>query len=246
MSENQQNVNEEWEREVLVEKKPVMSLGNKVVKIFTSPYEVFENLMDHPKILLPLIVVCILGLISTLASMPFSQKVAENMIAIYEQYGIPTAGADTFTGVVGIVTAPLTILVGWALFSVLYWIAARIFQVKVSINQVFSVYAHTLIVQYGISIITMALNSFVFKSGVDFFSLGVILPNMDVTSTLYYFLQYFSLPMLWSLVLTGLGLSYLGKKKAFMGVLSVFLCYSAIAYGMSFMATLAFRMFVPS
>lgn len=247
MSENfQQNGNEEWEREVVVEKKPVMSIGNKAVKIFTSPYDVFENIMDHPKLLLPLLVVCVLGILSTLASMPFTQKMTENMVAIYEQYGIPMGSTSAFTGISGVVLSPLSIMVGWALLSVFYWIAARIFQIKVSITQVFSVYAHALIIQYGVSIITMLLNSYVFKSGIDFFSLGVLLPNMDVTSTLYYFLQYFSLPMLWSLVVVGLGLAYLGKKKPFIGILSVFACYSIIAYSMSFMATLAFRMFVPS
>lgn len=229
------------EREYVVEKPAVMPLTQKVINIFTSPYKVFDNLVDHPKILGALVLVCIFTVLSGLVGLPFMEKSLHNVGMIYEQLGIDNPYTDLRgTAIQSSLLSPLTIILGWAMFSVFLWLSAKIFKIKLSIKKVFSLYAHTLIIQSIVAIFSSILNSYVLNTGVDIFSFAILYPTGNMSSFVYNMLLLINLPALWVNILTGLGLSRMAGKKPVNGLLATFMIYILTILILASAATMPF------
>lgn len=239
------NFNTNVEHEVFVEKKPLMPIHEKFIKMFISPNEVFENLVDHPKMFAPVLIAFVLAIIVAIIQIPFTQMAAESVNKVYEQMGImmpQTDASNNLTTIITIAVMPLSVLFGWALNSVLYWITSRIFGIKVTLKNVFAVVAHVFLVQYLLLIPVMAVNSYLIKSGIDSFSLAVFLPGLSATNFMYYFAQGISLVAIWTIILTGMGIAKLGNNKAIKGILAVGIIYLISIAASSYMPILSLNM----
>lgn len=211
-----------YEHEVFVEKQPLMPIHKKIVNLIISPGEVFENLKTHPKILVPILVTIVLSLIYTFVATPYTQLTLENLNEVYRQMGVNLdLTANATAGFMQYFSIPIGILFTFALSGIFNWIAVRITGVKISIKDTYAVTAHVLILQYILLVITMAINSYVVKTGVDVFSLAILMKGLTAKDFMYFFSQGVSLVAIWTIILTGFGIAKVANVKAIRGIIPI-------------------------
>jgi len=208
-----------------------MPIVPRILGIFTSPGEVFQNIKVHPVILPPLLVAIIIGLITA----PFGAQMTSitnqelSHISI-ERYGFDAFGFATLVDEYGespldalmdtlgvasfVLSAVFTPLLSAAIAAVGLFVLSKIARGTAKIGQLFSMYLHVYVVTAlgGLiaTVIMMSTGNFL-----DLTSLAaVLMPHGRIDMVSFNILSAISIFSIWVTILTYIGVKILNEFSA--------------------------------
>ncbi|KAE9637144.1 YIP1 family protein [Defluviitalea raffinosedens] len=204
----------------VAEEQPLGFLS-KLVKIFTSPTEVLENISHYPKILMPLIYSSVIMIITYFIRMPLLEITQKKVSDLYlQKYGIDMSQnlqASDSINYISAFLAPISIIVMWAIGGLFLWLLVKIFGGKSSVKQILSLYAHVMMISVTGSLIAAPIG-LLLNTDIIIFSPVVFMPNGDISSFLYNFLMLAEVFSIWSMIIAGLGISILNEFSKVKGI----------------------------
>ncbi len=225
---------------------------DRIVSIFAAPAKLFENLRLYPKMLAPFVIFIIMGIISGVLTIKYTEITSQAQKPILEEkYGadfaeymtdnsdlsaiISVAQVDSSTlSMVSAVSGALSFLstytISGFISAFIYSMFAKFFKGEPKFINIASMIYHILIIDAVGSTLILII-SVIFNTPVNMFSLAAFSGNAGYASPLYDLLSSISVFSLWYYALVILGLKNvcsLPVKKAF------------ITAGIIFIATLIF------
>lgn len=214
-----------------------MNFFQKLIKIFTVPSEVIQDIKESPKFILPFIYVFVVTVITKIIQRPMIELQQQEIQNLYlERYGV-----DIFSlsqkGLINsnsIVTNVFGSLIGlwvvWLISSVFLLIVSKILKGKSTYKQLLSLVIHAGMLTSTLTLIATPVDLLLNRSS-TVFSLSVLYPGGNMTSFLYNILSAMTLFSIWAVIFKGMGLYILNdfsKKKGYLA--SVFLYIFSILF----------------
>jgi hypothetical protein len=205
-----------------------------MLNIFFSPAKVFEKIKEKPEWLIPMIIVLVVILLSTVITVFLTKDTAlaqqEDAMRERGMSDEQIEQAKIFIGgpiaaVLGGVFAVIITVVILLVFSLLINVLIPIFGGASSFKTVFSVVSHAALVRIPsmiVRIILILLTKSLYVSA----SLALLAPGLGKSSFAYRILAGFDGFVIWEMALVALGISVtnnLSKKNAFILILLIFL-----------------------
>jgi len=200
-----------------------MTIGTKMVAVFTSPKKAFEAVAEKPDWLAPLILSILIGILVTLVVYPSVIKplIVEKAMEQMRDQGVPDDRIEEAMDVIsgpkmfiitlaqGVITTPILLLI---LSGILFG-AFSLFSGQARFVQVFSAFAYSGLISSlgGIVKGTLMWTQQSIHVGT---SLALLLSEDMSKTFLFRLLGHFDLFTLWQLVVLIIGLSVIYKWKA--------------------------------
>lgn len=212
-----------------MEETKQMGFFEKVLKIFTSPTQVFTELKDNPKVLQPILFLIVLSILVVAISGPVNQIVQTKMLTLMsEKYGMNIPQTSVASGsssiIIGAVFAPVGLLIGLLFISLLYWAFSKALKGKSTYKQVFCVAVYSSIITYVFSLISIAL-CLLMNTDVNPLSFGVLFPNGTYDSFVYDLLISITLYGIWAAIVSAIGLAVVNEFSKVKGYVITFSFY---------------------
>jgi len=210
----------------------------KVIKIFTSPTQVFTEIKENPKVLKPILFLIVASIVVVLLSGTVNQiaqtKMMNLMVEKYDM-NIPqnTQTNNQTTMIIGAVFTPVMLLIVLSFSALLYWALSKMLKGKATYKQVFCVCAYSSIIMYVFSIVSVIICT-ILNTDVNPFSLAVFIPNGSYDSFLYDLLMSINLIGVWSTIVSAIGLSIVNefnKAKGYWITFSIYILGALISAG---------------
>ncbi|HDQ45564.1 MAG TPA: YIP1 family protein [bacterium] len=217
-----------------------LGVFNRMIGIFTSPRETFEDINKKPTWFVPFLILSLVIMVSSFFLMDI--RIADQM-AKFEAQGIPEAQLeiiqDRMAGpfkYIQLIFIPVSTLIIWCIITGLYLFTTNIvFSGETNFKKMFSVMAWTSL----IGVIATALKSILIYSKETGYgvltSLAILLPTPAMTdepSLLFKVLAHMDVFSIWSLILTIIGISAISKvdtQKSAMIVISLWIVWILIS-----------------
>ncbi|HOA80655.1 MAG TPA: YIP1 family protein [Defluviitaleaceae bacterium] len=211
---------------VEIAEKKSMNIFKKILFIFTSPSELLKDIMDHPKMVMPLLFSSIFLVIAQFIRMPLSHITTQRVNDAYLQYGIPIQqeAVSNSVYIFSSLISPASLILSWLTGGFVLWIFVKIFKGKSSIKQILSLYAHSYIIRYIGFLIVSPIN-LILNTDVVIFSPAVFLVNPSILSFTYILLSSLEFFTIWSMVIVGFGISMFNNFTKPKGLIISFLYF---------------------
>lgn len=222
----QPNMNE---RETFIEKMPEMSFFNRVYNLIVAPTKAFDNIKAYPKMGMAILVSMLLMGVYTFLLSPHNGYHTAHIMEGLRNEGIPfnestyqvLMNPTLLTMSLGALFGGITVIFSWGIGGLFYFIFAKMFGLKdLTFKEIYSLSAHVNIPVTLVLILGAVLNSYVIKSGVDVFSLSILVPKVNYASFGYCILAGINLVSVYSTILLGYGLAHMAGRKPIRGILA--------------------------
>jgi hypothetical protein len=201
-----------------------MNFFNRFQGVFFNPQSTFKSLAERPVWIDVLVVVLIAFMIFAYLIAPYQQKdqikIWENSTKLRERMGEENyqqrmetlKNPPKWQKIIGVVLAPIGLLVGLLISSLVILLMGRMGSLEGKYVQVFSALLHANLVD---KILGNALKTFLISSKGSVVqtttSLAMLFPNLDISSPAYIILGQFDFFQLWLFGILGFGLSAIFK-----------------------------------
>ncbi len=192
-----------------------MSIVERTLGVFTSPFKVMENVKRYPTIVAPLIVVFILAFIVAVISIklqPLSRDYISNLSI--QRYGVDMmANQQTQAMLNGeidlqkiLITIPslVMVLLNLLISTLFSWLVIKIFRGTSKFESVLSVMLHADIVFYVGTILSTVVQVLL-ATPISIFSFAVLMPHGDMTMYIYNLLSVISIFTIWKTLILTIG-----------------------------------------
>jgi hypothetical protein len=217
-----------------------MGLFGRIAGIFVSPAETFHAVESKPSWWLPFVIIIIIAIGLQLWLMDITMKdqisVLEQRIDNPQQLEIIKARMQGPAKYLGLIAAPIVILIIWVITAALLILASNpILGGQASFGQIFGVVAWSSLVSSLGGILKSVL---IFIQGTSqgvSTSLAAVLPvppRGETPSVLYALLSKLDPFMIWQVILWGIGLAVVAKidsKKGYTGAFGVWLLWVIVS-----------------
>lgn len=203
-----------------------MNFFTKLLKIFLSPEEVLEDIMNQSKMLLPLVYCSILAIITYFIRLPLNEITMKKLNDAYMQYGIPFEQTEVSSSlkILSGFLAPINIIISWLIGGCILWIFVKLFKGKSDIKQILSLYAHIYMISFTGVLIAAPINLILYTD-IVIFSPAVFMPNGSITSLMYVLLSRFEVFTIWSMIIAGFGISMFNNFSKTKGMIVISLYF---------------------
>jgi hypothetical protein len=198
----------------------------RIISIFASPGALMENIKNHPKAWLPIL----LCMIISLASLPLTLRFADiqmqqlsiasidrygvdyfNIMSIDDDDGFIQTTINVVTIVSGAVGALLSYPASAVFAALLLFILCKIMRGPAMFQHYFSMYAHVYVITALCGVITMGAYV-AFDNMLDILSLAaVFMPGGNTADLMFNILSAINLPTIWVTILIIIGLKAINE-----------------------------------
>ena len=205
-----------------------MPVASRIVGIFASPSEVFENVKLHPVIMVPLLCAILIGLITAPFGAQMTAVTNQELSHIsIERYGFDVFGfaalvdeygdspMDSFVDIMGmvgfVISAFFKPLLTAAIAALGLFVLSKIARGKAKIGQLFSMYLHI----YVVAAVGALISTLLMMTSGNFLDLtslaAVLMPHGRIDMVSFNILSAISIFSIWVAVLTFIGLKILNE-----------------------------------
>lgn len=203
---NNTNINQEEEGFGLDTNGEPVSGKPSLLGMITQPREQFERIRENPTILVPIIIVIILAIITTLFSLKGASAELDAELLELGEEGLLlfTIGLQITSVIVAIIAVPIAILIAAAI----YLLVAKVAKSDVSFKQLFSMIVFTSFITSLGGLFNGIISLFTGSFNPEITSLNVIFGLDGVAGLFLSSIEVFSI---WGIILTALGLQIVAK-----------------------------------
>jgi hypothetical protein len=202
-----------------------MNFFQKLIKIFTAPSEVLQDIKESPKFLFPFIYVFVVTVITKILQRPMIELQQQEIQNLYlEKYGVDIFSLsqkglmNSNSIVVNIFGTLIGLWVAWLISSAFLLLISKILKGEATYKQLLSLVIHAGMLTSTLILITTPID-LILNSSSTVFSLSVLYPGGNMTSFLYNILNSMTLFSIWAVILKGMGLYILNdfsKRKGYL------------------------------
>jgi hypothetical protein len=193
-----------------------MNLVQRIKGVILSPGMTMDNLVERPRLLLPLIITAVAQAAVYFARYPMYQEYMNNTIAGTLANAGMTADAIQNYIFLGAAATPLTTLFGWFLSAVIFFAVFKIFGAKGKFKQYMSIigYAYIIYVLYYIIVLVASFFTGSLYMNITLTSIANLLPAEMSGSFLYGIAMGIDIFSIWYYCVIAIGMAALsGFRK---------------------------------
>jgi len=220
--------------------QPELNTVQRIIGVFFSPKNTFEDIDRKPGWVVPLILILIIMIASTFITMKYGiSERMETQREMMQDRGMTDdqiAMAEKVGKIIGPIWAAIITGVMLAIFTLILWFVGNIvLGGQTTFSRIFSVYNYSFLI--GMLGVVLSIPLIISKQTANVhFSLALLLPEDQSKTLLYNVLKAFGLFSIWQYVVLAIGFAVIYKfsmKKAAVPIFILFLFVSAISVAVS-------------